>query len=412
MQFPEPDFGELSRAVEGRLKYSLWMVLLLVALALTWVVTPTRADEGGPVVYAVLFYSQTCPHCHQVITGVLEPLMEQYGEQLRIGGVGTHTVEGNALYQAAVEHFQIPLERRGVPTLIIGDVVLVGSVEIPEQFPGLVEQGLAAGGMDWPAIPGLLPPATPTPEAVDTPVPAHTPPATLLHTPTVQPTLSPSPGFPTDTPSNIGEVIARDMPGNAISIGILCGMVLSVGYVAMDGVRVWRKRKDLRRHKSRGTGPTRTPAWRDWAMLVLCLLGLGVASYLAYVETTLTEAVCGPVGDCNTVQQSEYALLFGLIPIAVLGVVGYVCIIAVWIWGRLGRGRLAELASVALLGLTLFGTSFSIYLTFLEPFVIGATCSWCLTSAVSMTLLLLLAARPGWEMLGREMGWLTVSIVV
>jgi uncharacterized membrane protein len=35
------------------------------------------------------------------------------------------------------------------------------------------------------------------------------------------------------------------------------------------------------------------------------------------------------------------------------------------------------------------GVLFSIYLTFLEPFVIGATCAWCLSSAVIMTLLLL-----------------------
>ena len=36
---------------------------------------------------------------------------------------------------------------------------------------------------------------------------------------------------------------------------------------------------------------------------------------------------------------------------------------------------------------------FSIYLTFLEPFVIGATCLWCLSSAVIMTLLYLLTTR-------------------
>jgi uncharacterized membrane protein len=62
------------------------------------------------------------------------------------------------------------------------------------------------------------------------------------------------------------------------------------------------------------------------------------------------------------------------------------------------------LAPVAFLGLTLFGTLFSICLTSLEPFVIGATCAWCLTLAVSMTLLLLLVARPGWKAL-----WMVVE---
>lgn len=37
---------------------------------------------------------------------------------------------------------------------------------------------------------------------------------------------------------------------------------------------------------------------------------------------------------------------------------------------------------------------FSIYLTFLEPFVIGATCAWCLTSAILMTALLWLSITP------------------
>ena len=43
--------------------------------------------------------------------------------------------------------------------------------------------------------------------------------------------------------------------------------------------------------------------------------------------------------------------------------------------------------------MTFGGTLFSIYLTFLEPFVIGAVCAWCLTSAVVMTLLLVVAVR-------------------
>jgi uncharacterized membrane protein len=43
--------------------------------------------------------------------------------------------------------------------------------------------------------------------------------------------------------------------------------------------------------------------------------------------------------------------------------------------------------------MTLVATGFSIYLTFLEPFVIGASCAWCLTSALIATLLLL-AATP------------------
>jgi len=50
--------------------------------------------------------------------------------------------------------------------------------------------------------------------------------------------------------------------------------------------------------------------------------------------------------------------------------------------------------TLSLLGMTAFGTLFSIYLTFLEPFVIGATCAWCLTSAIIMNVLLWLSLMP------------------
>jgi uncharacterized membrane protein len=46
-------------------------------------------------------------------------------------------------------------------------------------------------------------------------------------------------------------------------------------------------------------------------------------------------------------------------------------------------------------GLALAGTLFSLYLTYLEAFVIEAICAWCLTSAVVITLLLLVSARSG-----------------
>ena len=46
-------------------------------------------------------------------------------------------------------------------------------------------------------------------------------------------------------------------------------------------------------------------------------------------------------------------------------------------------------------------TAFSAYLTFLEPFVIGATCMWCIGSALAMLGLLWLTAEPGWAAIDR-----------
>jgi uncharacterized membrane protein len=385
------------------------VLILLASRAL-----PVQAQET--MVGAVLFHSPSCPHCHQVISQDLPPLLDKYGEQLQIVGVDTTQLGGQALYQAAIERYHIPEARRGVPTLIIGDVVLVGSLEIPQQLPGLIEQYLAQGGVDWPDIPGLAealaaaqatpdatavpatPTASPTPlpvtitpgrstpgaasAAVSSPVPpATTPPASptpMPHTPT------PTPANTVLTVTNGGPAgwqarVARDPAGNTLAIVALLGMVLVVGYVPIT----WRRAAD------------QPAAWQSWAIPFLALLGLGVAGYLAYVETQQVAAICGPVGDCNTVQQSAYARLFGLIPIGVLGMVGYSAILALWGVAHRAGEPLAALAWLALLAMTFFGTLFSIYLTFLEPFVIGATCAWCLTSAVVMTLLLALTVRPG-----------------
>jgi uncharacterized membrane protein len=136
-----------------------------------------------------------------------------------------------------------------------------------------------------------------------------------------------------------------------------------------------------------------------WAFLVIALIGTIAATYLSYVETTQTEAVCGPVGDCNAVQQSEYAVIFGFLPMAVFGLLGYIAIIVTFIYGQWIKGPYAEYAPAVTFLLAAFGAVFSAGLTFLEPFVIGATCMWCLTSAVCMGLLLLLSAGPGWAAL-------------
>ena len=105
--------------------------------------------------------------------------------------------------------------------------------------------------------------------------------------------------------------------------------------------------------------------------------------------------MCGPVGDCNTVNQSEYARLFGVLPVGALGLVGYAALSLAWSVSRFASGTVVSWARLSLLVMTVGGTLFSIYLTFLEPFVIGATCAWCLTSSVVMTAMMWLSAGSG-----------------
>jgi uncharacterized membrane protein len=125
---------------------------------------------------------------------------------------------------------------------------------------------------------------------------------------------------------------------------------------------------------------------------LLISAGLGIAGYLSYAVMTGTNLLCGPLTACDAVQQSDHARLFGVLPVAYVGLAGYLLIAAAFGLSALASGVVAETAARALVALTLCGTLFSIYLTTLEPFVIGATCIWCLGSAAIMTLLLLLSA--------------------
>ncbi len=107
------------------------------------------------VVRAVLFYSPTCPHCHEVIQNGLPPIVEKYGDQLQIVLINTQTEGGSALFASAADWGGIPPDQRGVPLMVVGDELLGGSIEIPARLPGIVDAGLSAGGIDWPVFPGM-----------------------------------------------------------------------------------------------------------------------------------------------------------------------------------------------------------------------------------------------------------------
>lgn len=341
--------------------------------------------QGQPIVRAVLFYSPTCPHCQQVITQDLLPLLEEYGSQLEIAGFDISQAGGHALYQAAVERFAIAEHRLGVPTLIIADVVLVGSLEIPEDLPGIIEAGLAEGGVDWPDIPGLRealqleirPTQTATGQPLITPSPPATEPAFVaLDTPPAK--MNSGLDLVDNQNSSLQERFRRDPMGNTLSVSILFGMIAAVFWTVMQ---------------FRQTNGGHNRQWFG-SIPLLCLVGIAIAVYLSYVEVAQVAAICGPVGDCNTVQQSVYARLFGILPIGLLGLFGYAAILLAWWMARHAEGRIAGAAKLGLFGAATGGTLFSIYLTFLEPFVIGATCIWCLSSAVLMTLLMLASLDP------------------
>jgi uncharacterized membrane protein/thiol-disulfide isomerase/thioredoxin len=366
------------------------LVLLFIFLFPSLGASATQ-EPSQPVVHGVLFYSPSCGHCKYVITETLMPLLDRYGEQVVIVGIDVSTPAGSGLFKIVMQYFK--LESGPVPFLVYGDTYLIGSVDIPEKFPGLVEHYLAQGGLDWPAIPGLVEvllqaqnsqtpvPQSPTP-APSSQVSSQTEPASGSVNPssTIIPSTTAGQILTKDINQSVWERLAVDPLGNGLAVVVLAGMIIIVisALIFMSA-------------------PSNAIGNDSWNRLIplLCLIGLAVAGYLSYVEITHVPAVCGPVGDCHTVQQSEYARLFGILPVGVLGIVGYVMIMLAWVIGRKNHPRHAAYASLLLLSLSTFGVLFSIYLTFLEPFIIGATCAWCLTSAIIMTVIFGLSLIPG-----------------
>jgi uncharacterized membrane protein len=120
-------------------------------------------------------------------------------------------------------------------------------------------------------------------------------------------------------------------------------------------------------------------------LIGLTLVGLGVASYLTYIHYAGIKPLCGKNGGgCEIVQTSQYAKLAG-VSVALIGLIGYVAILASLLVREDENSRFATMA------FTLVGFGFSGYLTYREIFSIHHICEWCLSSAIIMTIMMLLA---------------------
>jgi uncharacterized membrane protein len=127
-------------------------------------------------------------------------------------------------------------------------------------------------------------------------------------------------------------------------------------------------------------------------LIVLTVLGAALASYLTYIHYAGIKPVCTAGNTCLKVQSSEYAKLAG-IPVALIGLLGYIAILGSLLAPENETSRLATMA------FTLIGFGFSAYLTYRELFSLHAVCEECATSAVLMTVMMLLSV---WRFLRSE----------
>ncbi len=128
-------------------------------------------------------------------------------------------------------------------------------------------------------------------------------------------------------------------------------------------------------------------------MLVLTVLGVALASYLTYIHYAGIKPLCGTNGGgCEIVQTSKYSTLVG-VPVALIGLLGYIAILGSLLVPESERSRLATVA------FTVVGFGFSAYLTYRELFSIHHICEYCVSSAVIVTILMCLSV---WRFLRGE----------
>ncbi len=123
--------------------------------------------------------------------------------------------------------------------------------------------------------------------------------------------------------------------------------------------------------------------------LVLALFGAVDAVYLLIFKLTGNSHMCLGNGGCHNVNFSPYSEIYG-IPVSLFGIFAYLAILCILVLED--RVRIVkENGPLAIFGISLVGVAFTAYLTYLEIYVIRAICPFCVTSAIIITFIFILA---------------------
>ena len=119
-------------------------------------------------------------------------------------------------------------------------------------------------------------------------------------------------------------------------------------------------------------------------------IGLFDSLYLTWLKISNNPRMCiQGSGDCFTVNSSKYSEIAG-IPVAGLGAAAYLCLLLI-LTTENRNDFLKSIAIFFIFGITLVGTNFSAYLTYIEVFVLKMICPFCVISAIIMLILLVIS---------------------
>jgi uncharacterized membrane protein len=126
--------------------------------------------------------------------------------------------------------------------------------------------------------------------------------------------------------------------------------------------------------------PAGPPSWLQWTTLALALAGLGLSAYETYAHFNGSRLAGCPTGgngtfNCTAVITSSQSMVFGVFPVAVLGLAFYVVVTALmtpWAW-RIQRRDVGLLRLAAMIA----GMGFVMYLIYAEVVQIQDICEYC-----------------------------------
>lgn len=139
--------------------------------------------------------------------------------------------------------------------------------------------------------------------------------------------------------------------------------------------------------KQSPTLSAKTNKWLLIALMVFAFIGFLDTSYLAINHFSGADVNCSVTGGCNQVLTSKWSTLFG-IPLSLLGLIHYFVLLVL---SLLLFDTRKTIFLKLLTALATFGFLFSLYLTYLQFFVIQALCQYCLISAANSVILAILA---------------------
>lgn len=117
----------------------------------------------------------------------------------------------------------------------------------------------------------------------------------------------------------------------------------------------------------------------------LCLTGLAISIYMLVYKWNPDMVLICPTNGCDTVNSSAYSTFAG-VPVAVMGVIGYLILLNL----QMFNSKLIFL-NVIYWVVSCIGFIFSLYLVYLEVYIIHSICFWCTISLLIITILFLQA---------------------